>query len=148
MPHITHTYMCTPDDSWPHQGAITFENTVMRYREGLDVALKGVHAAVEPGEKVSECVCVSLYACGCDYARMHMLTCFVPLSHAFHTLTPGRYCGPHGRWQVLTPDRTVPHMRAAGGKHITHNLFFHTFPSLITPTILYYTHNHTHIAGG
>ena len=38
--------------SWPTQGAITFKNVHMRYREDLPDILKGVDFSIKGGEKV------------------------------------------------------------------------------------------------
>nr|QST14986.1 ABCC1-2 protein [Diaphanosoma celebensis] len=37
---------------WPDQGKIHFENYQVRYREGLDLVLKGISCQIEGGEKV------------------------------------------------------------------------------------------------
>lgn len=42
-----------PSPSWPEQGVIKFTDTVMAYREGLPLVLKGVTFKIQPGEKVS-----------------------------------------------------------------------------------------------
>ncbi|OWF40077.1 Multidrug resistance-associated protein 1 [Mizuhopecten yessoensis] len=41
-----------PDPKWPETGKVTFENYGTRYREGLDLVLKGITCEVQPGEKV------------------------------------------------------------------------------------------------
>ncbi|KAJ2808048.1 hypothetical protein H4R21_000229, partial [Coemansia helicoidea] len=41
-----------PDDQWPAQGALEFKDYSMRYREGLDLVLKGLSFSVQPGQKV------------------------------------------------------------------------------------------------
>ncbi|XP_050432447.1 multidrug resistance-associated protein 1 isoform X1 [Adelges cooleyi] len=38
--------------NWPDRGEVKFENLKVRYREGLDLALKGLNIFVEGGEKV------------------------------------------------------------------------------------------------
>ncbi|XP_054260595.1 multidrug resistance-associated protein 1-like [Macrosteles quadrilineatus] len=40
------------EPSWPAKGRIEFQNYSVRYREGLDLVLKGVSFTVLPGEKV------------------------------------------------------------------------------------------------
>ncbi|GMR61820.1 hypothetical protein PMAYCL1PPCAC_32015 [Pristionchus mayeri] len=40
------------DPEWPRDGAISLVDYRMRYREGLDLVLKGVTAHIEPGKKV------------------------------------------------------------------------------------------------
>ncbi|GMT07512.1 hypothetical protein PENTCL1PPCAC_29686 [Pristionchus entomophagus] len=40
------------DSEWPRDGAISLVDLRMRYREGLDLVLKGVTAHIEPGKKV------------------------------------------------------------------------------------------------
>ena len=41
-----------PDDDWPHDGEIEYENVWMRYRPELDPVLKGVSFVISPGDKV------------------------------------------------------------------------------------------------
>ncbi|RKP10579.1 multi drug resistance-associated protein MRP [Thamnocephalis sphaerospora] len=41
-----------PSPAWPARGAIKFENYQTRYREGLDLVLKGITFDVKPREKV------------------------------------------------------------------------------------------------
>ncbi|KAJ2479129.1 hypothetical protein IWW47_006050, partial [Coemansia sp. RSA 2052] len=41
-----------PIESWPEQGVVEFKNYSTRYREGLDLVLKGVSFTVKPREKV------------------------------------------------------------------------------------------------
>lgn len=40
------------DPDWPNYGAVTFENYSTRYRDGLDLVLKGISCQVESGEKI------------------------------------------------------------------------------------------------
>ena len=40
-----------PND-WPTSGDITFEDYEVRYREGLDLVLKGISLNIRSGEKV------------------------------------------------------------------------------------------------
>ncbi|XP_046560393.1 multidrug resistance-associated protein 1-like [Haliotis rubra] len=42
----------SPPHSWPHVGAVTFNNYSTRYRPGLDLILKDISFSVNPGEKV------------------------------------------------------------------------------------------------
>ncbi|KAK4053428.1 hypothetical protein OIV83_001593 [Microbotryomycetes sp. JL201] len=44
-----------PDDSWPQQGSIEFQDVSARYRENLDLVLKGVDFKIKGGEKVGVC---------------------------------------------------------------------------------------------
>eukprot|EP00656_Telonema_subtile_P032017 TRINITY_DN3508_c0_g2_i1.p1 TRINITY_DN3508_c0_g2~~TRINITY_DN3508_c0_g2_i1.p1 ORF type:complete len:416 (+),score=121.25 TRINITY_DN3508_c0_g2_i1:132-1379(+) len=44
-----------PAELWPSEGAVRFDNVVMRYRDGLDPVLKGLTFDVNPGEKVGIC---------------------------------------------------------------------------------------------
>lgn len=37
---------------WPAKGEVVFENFQIRYREGLDLVLKGISVRIEGGEKV------------------------------------------------------------------------------------------------
>lgn len=41
-----------PDDDWPYDGEIKYDNIWMRYRPDLDPVLKGVSFVVNPGDKV------------------------------------------------------------------------------------------------
>ncbi|KAN0023381.1 hypothetical protein ACTFIU_011551 [Dictyostelium citrinum] len=41
-----------PAPDWPPHGAITFDNLVMRYREGLDPVLKGISCEIKAKEKI------------------------------------------------------------------------------------------------
>ena len=40
-----------PAADWPAAGAITFQHYTTRYREGLDLVLRDVDAAIQPHEK-------------------------------------------------------------------------------------------------
>ncbi|KAF9124778.1 hypothetical protein BG015_005028 [Linnemannia schmuckeri] len=40
------------DPAWPQAGAIELKNFSIRYREGLDLVLKGVNVTIQPGERV------------------------------------------------------------------------------------------------
>lgn len=40
------------DPNWPQNGAVNFTNFQVRYREGLDLVLKGITFSVKPLEKV------------------------------------------------------------------------------------------------
>lgn len=42
-----------PAESWPDEGKVEFINYSTRYREGLDLVIKGINFTVKPGEKVS-----------------------------------------------------------------------------------------------
>ncbi|XP_025086070.1 multidrug resistance-associated protein 1-like isoform X1 [Pomacea canaliculata] len=41
-----------PDSSWPQEGRVEFSNYQVRYREGLDLVLRGINCSVKPGEKI------------------------------------------------------------------------------------------------
>jgi len=41
-----------PPKEWPSNGEVKFINLKVRYREGLDLALKGLDILVEGGQKV------------------------------------------------------------------------------------------------
>lgn len=41
-----------PASTWPEGGSVAFNNYAVRYREGLDLVLKGVNFTVNGGEKV------------------------------------------------------------------------------------------------
>ena len=43
----------TPPTSWPQNGEIKFEELALRYREGLDLVLKGISVNIAAGEKVN-----------------------------------------------------------------------------------------------
>ena len=45
MPH-------RPAPEWPQHGAMSFNNYEVRYREGLDLVLRGVSCQIRPCEKV------------------------------------------------------------------------------------------------
>ena len=40
------------DAAWPSKGAVEFRKYAIRYREGLDLVLKGIDLSVKGGEKV------------------------------------------------------------------------------------------------
>jgi len=42
-----------PPNSWPDNGQVEFEDYQVRYREGLDLVLRGISFTVKGGEKVS-----------------------------------------------------------------------------------------------
>ncbi|THC93377.1 hypothetical protein EYZ11_007134 [Aspergillus tanneri] len=41
-----------PASSWPADGAVSFEDFSTRYREGLDLVLKGINLEIKPHEKI------------------------------------------------------------------------------------------------
>lgn len=41
-----------PREDWPEEGAVTFQDYGMRYREGLDLVLQGISCDVKGGETV------------------------------------------------------------------------------------------------
>ena len=41
-----------PGEEWPEHGVIKFDNYQTRYREGLDLVLRGIHCGVASSEKV------------------------------------------------------------------------------------------------
>lgn len=43
------------DDDWPREGRVELRNYDLRYREGLDLALKGINLDVKKGEKLAIC---------------------------------------------------------------------------------------------
>ncbi|KAJ1735865.1 hypothetical protein LPJ61_000309 [Coemansia biformis] len=43
---------CRPDEAWPEQGVVEFKDYSTRYREGLDLVLKGLSFRVLPSQKV------------------------------------------------------------------------------------------------
>jgi hypothetical protein len=75
---------CRPPESWPDQGVIEFERFDLRYRENLDLALRGIECEIKPGEKVntySNKKCVSrlfLLERPIEYFSKHC-NCFVPI---------------------------------------------------------------------
>ena len=42
-----------PDAKWPAEGQVEFVDYSTRYREGLDLVLKGITSSVKGGEKVN-----------------------------------------------------------------------------------------------
>ena len=44
---------CRPPETWPDKGVIEFERFDFRYRENLDLALRGIECEIKQGEKVS-----------------------------------------------------------------------------------------------
>ena len=38
---------------WPEKGKVAFENYKVRYREGLDLVLRGITCEIQGGEKVT-----------------------------------------------------------------------------------------------
>ena len=42
-----------PAPSWPEKGAVKATDLALRYREGLDLVLKGINVDIKAGEKVS-----------------------------------------------------------------------------------------------
>ena len=44
----------TPKKDWPAEGKITFKDYQTRYREGLELVLKGISLDVKGGEKVNK----------------------------------------------------------------------------------------------
>ena len=45
-----------PEPSWPPEGKVTFQGYSTRYREGLDLVLRGISCDITGGEKVRETV--------------------------------------------------------------------------------------------
>ncbi|XP_055876897.1 multidrug resistance-associated protein 1-like isoform X3 [Biomphalaria glabrata] len=41
-----------PNPEWPEQGVVEFKDYQFRYREGLDLVLKGINCRIESGEKI------------------------------------------------------------------------------------------------
>ncbi|KAG8301054.1 Canalicular multispecific organic anion transporter 1 [Homalodisca vitripennis] len=41
-----------PDSKWPNQGVVQFQDYQVRYREGLDLVLRGVNFTISGGEKI------------------------------------------------------------------------------------------------
>ncbi|KAG1678222.1 Multidrug resistance-associated protein 1 [Nymphon striatum] len=44
-----------PKSSWPDEGQVTFNSYKTRYREGLDLVLKGIDCEISAGEKIGIC---------------------------------------------------------------------------------------------
>ena len=42
-----------PDDTWPHDGVVTYDGYSTRYRPGLDLVLRDVTFSVSSAQKVS-----------------------------------------------------------------------------------------------
>ena len=49
-----------PSRSWPDEGKVAFEDYSTRYREGLDLVLRGITVSINGGEKV----CYVLFGAG------------------------------------------------------------------------------------
>ena len=43
-----------PESSWPDKGVIEFKDYQTRYREGLDLVLKGINCNIKSGEKIGQ----------------------------------------------------------------------------------------------
>lgn len=43
-----------PAETWPDEGKVEFNNYQVRYREGLELVLRGITFQVQGGEKVSK----------------------------------------------------------------------------------------------
>ena len=41
-----------PPSDWPQYGLVEFENYQTRYRDGLDLVLKGISCQIQSGEKI------------------------------------------------------------------------------------------------
>ncbi|KAJ8311646.1 hypothetical protein KUTeg_011001 [Tegillarca granosa] len=41
-----------PPQNWPHAGNVVFQGYATRYRDGLDLVLKGIHCNISSGEKI------------------------------------------------------------------------------------------------
>lgn len=41
-----------PEKNWPQKGCVEFKDYGVRYREGLDLVLKGITCSIKPCEKV------------------------------------------------------------------------------------------------
>merc|ERR1712127_1124018 len=41
-----------PGSEWPEHGVVKFENYQTRYREGLDLVLRGIDCHIKSGEKI------------------------------------------------------------------------------------------------
>lgn len=50
-----------PDSEWPSHGTVQFEDYQVRYREGLDLVLKGISFVVNGGEKVKKSCIILLF---------------------------------------------------------------------------------------
>ncbi|XP_065206736.1 multidrug resistance-associated protein 1-like [Planococcus citri] len=50
-PISSEKYRSVPN-SWPNEGKIVFDNFKVRYREGLDLVLRGINLNIEGGEKI------------------------------------------------------------------------------------------------
>lgn len=50
--HVEDADKALKDKAWPTQGAVEFRNVTMRYRKGLEPALKGLSATIKPGSNV------------------------------------------------------------------------------------------------
>jgi ABC-type multidrug transport system fused ATPase/permease subunit len=48
----TDDFLLDPPPEWPEYGAVKFESYRTRYREGLDLVLKGIDCDIMSGEKI------------------------------------------------------------------------------------------------
>lgn len=63
-----------PPSHWPREGKIEWVNVSLRYRTGLEPALNGVNAVIEPGWKIG--------VCGRTGAGAHLLLRLAEADHA------------------------------------------------------------------
>jgi ATP-binding cassette, subfamily C (CFTR/MRP), member 1 len=63
-----------PPSHWPREGKIEWVNVSLRYRTGLEPALNGVNAVIEPGWKIG--------VCGRTGAGAHLLLRLSEADHA------------------------------------------------------------------
>ena len=54
-----------PSTQWPDKGVVSFNSYATRYREGLDLVLRGISGQIRPQEKVCRCAHTSVEA-WCD----------------------------------------------------------------------------------
>ena len=48
-----------PSASWPEKGEVKATDLALRYREGMDLVLKGINVVIGAGEKVSTGCCAT-----------------------------------------------------------------------------------------
>lgn len=87
------------DANWPQDGRVEFKDFKVRYREGLDLVLKGINFSVKGGEKVRNKLNIILIFPFCDLVQNNLGL----------LLFSGWYCWKNWCWKVITHSCIVPH---------------------------------------
>ncbi len=113
-----------PDETWPAEGCVEISNYSTRYREGLELVLRGVSANIKGGEKVAKRACkriwTALYVMRCqnwtaNHPHVSVGDTIPQVSSV--CLFADRDRGSHGRRQVVADAGAVPHHRASRRHH-------------------------------